>query len=96
MCGRIDIEKDEYCLKFLEAYRPVRKRGMVWVENFREDSRQWRMAYDPYQHTQVLQIYGKHPPRSFQIRQKILEEQKNILDRYSHVSPVNEGPTVLN
>lgn len=68
---------------------------MVFVENFREHTKQWKMAYDPYASEKMLQVYGKEPPQSFKIRQKILQEQRNILDRYSHPAPVNDPGSVL-
>ena len=52
------------------------------------------MAYDPYKSLKMLQIYGKDPPKSFQTRLRKLEEMKNLLDRYSQISPV-VGATVL-
>lgn len=68
ICTSYDIADDPYLHIFLEQYRRVPKREMVWVENFREDTRQWRMTYDPFQNQKILQTYGKKPPKSFKIR----------------------------
>jgi hypothetical protein len=90
VCTSFDIKDDPILQKFLEQYRRVNKRDMVWIENFRENTRQWRMTYDPYQNQKILQTYGKNPPKSFKIRQQMLEELKNILDRYSQITPIND------
>ena len=73
-CTDFGIKDDLYLERFMEQYRKVSLRDMVWIENFREDTRQWRMTYDPFQNLKLLQTYGKQPPKSFVIRQKILEE----------------------
>ena len=33
--------------------------NFVLVNNFREDTKQWRVAYDPYYSDRMLSIYGK-------------------------------------
>lgn len=53
-CKKFDLHKDEHHQNFLDAYRQCRRRGMVWVENFREDTKQWRMVYDPYLNKKML------------------------------------------
>ena len=42
--------------------------NFVFTENFRENTKQWRLAYDPYLAESMLTIYGKEPPQSFKIR----------------------------
>ena len=95
-CSDFEMKDDLYLERFVQQYGKVDKRNLVWIENFREDTRQWRMTYDPFQNQKLLQTYGKQPPKSFIIRQKILEEQRNILDRYSQITPVNDQDFVLN
>jgi hypothetical protein len=34
-------------------------------ENFRENSKQWKLAYDPFASDKMLMIYGENPPQSF-------------------------------
>jgi hypothetical protein len=57
----------------MKVYRSKNLKNFVFVENFREDSKQWRLAYDPYLAESMLQIYGKEPPQSFKIRQRIFD-----------------------
>lgn len=47
---------------FLQIYRSKNLSNFVWAENFREDTKQWRLAYDPYMAESMLTIYGKDPP----------------------------------
>ena len=39
ICTDYGIKDDIYCNRFMSQYRAVKKRDMVWVENFREDTR---------------------------------------------------------
>ena len=70
----ITEDKDGSHGRFLKSYKERDLLSFVKVENFREDSRQWKVAYDPYKKDRMIQIYGKEAPQSFQIRQKILQE----------------------
>ena len=42
----------------------------------------------------MLAIYGKTPPMSFKIRQRVFDDQKNILDRYALPAPVHNRNSV--
>mmetsp|Transcript_14147 Transcript_14147/g.22055 ORF Transcript_14147/g.22055 Transcript_14147/m.22055 type:complete len:100 (-) Transcript_14147:2670-2969(-) len=81
--------------EFLSLYKTKNLKNFVKTENFRENTKQWKMVYDPYMADKMQVIYGQKPPKSFQIRQKIFQEQCNILDRYSQVTPVNNTESVL-
>jgi hypothetical protein len=66
----------------------------VFTENFKEQTKQWKLAYDPYSADKMLTIYGKTPPMSFKIRQRVFDDQRNILDRYSLPAPVHNRNSV--
>ena len=71
-----------------EAFFKADPQKLIWHENFRENTRQWKIAYDPYKTIQMLQIYGRDPPLSFKIRLQKFEEMQFVLDRYSQIATV--------
>lgn len=53
---------------FTAAYANANLKHFVHLDQFRENSRQWLLAYDPFKADQMLQIYGRKQPQSFLIR----------------------------
>ena len=79
----------DYYSQFIGSYRKLKdRRKMVFVENFREDYKHWKAAYNPSMFPKVTAIYGKFPPKSFLMRKKIFEEQSTLLSLYSLPSTV--------
>lgn len=81
-------EGDAFHQSILSEMKDRELRNFVKIENFKEDTRQWQLTYDPFSITKMLQIYGDNPPHSFVIRQELLLQQRIILERYSFPRPI--------
>ena len=62
------LSLSQFHYDFTAEYEATNLRQFVHLEKFRENSRQWLLAYDPFKADQMLQIYGKKQPQSFLIR----------------------------
>lgn len=54
-----DLEVDA---QFRSHFERLDLSQKVKVENFKENTRQWELAYDPFKSEQMLQIYGTKQP----------------------------------